>query len=76
MTDLYDFFFLRCMVGTSAHEKFEQNTNGVVPLDTLPEHHTERCSQRFRPGNRFCEIGVRYLSPDREGDKFRPLDHK
>ena len=26
---------------------------GAVPLDVAPERRTERCSPRFRPGDRF-----------------------
>ena len=26
----------------------------AVPLDAVPERRTERCSPRFRPGDRFC----------------------
>ena len=53
----------------------QQNTNRAVPLDAVPERRTERCSPRFRPGDRFCELSFRYLSPGIEGEKCRPLDH-
>ena len=41
----------------------------------MPERRTKRCSPRFRPGDRFWELSFRYLSPDSEGEKCRPLDH-
>ena len=53
----------------------QQNTKATVPLDVVPERRTKRCSPRFRPGGRFCELSFRYLSPGREGEKCRPLDH-
>ena len=53
----------------------KQNSNKAVPLDAVPERRTERCSPRFRPGDRFCELSFRYLSPGIEGEKCRPLDH-
>ena len=53
----------------------KQNTIRAVPLDAVPERRTERCSPRFRPGDRFCELSFRYLSAGREGEKCRPLDH-
>ena len=53
----------------------KQNTNRAVPLDAVPERRTKRCSPRFRPGDRFCELSFRYLSPGIEGEKCRPLDH-
>ena len=53
----------------------QQNTKATVPLDVVPERRTERCSPRFRPGGRFLEPSFRYLSPGREGEKCRPLDH-
>ena len=55
----------------------KQNTNTTVPLDVVPERRTERCSPRFRPGGRFCELRFRYLSSPtgREGEISRPLDH-
>ena len=52
------------------------NDSKAVPLDAVPERRTKRCSPRFRPGDRFCELSFRYLSPGREGEKCRPLDHK
>ena len=55
----------------------QQNTKATVPLDVVPERRTERCSPRFRPGGRFWgEPRFRYLSPGREGEKCRPLDHR
>ena len=55
----------------------KQNTKITVPLDVVPERRTERCSPRFRPGGRFCELRFRYLSSPtgREGEISRPLDH-
>ena len=54
----------------------KRNTNKAVPLDAVPERRTERCSPRFRSGDRFLgEPRFRYLSPGREGEKCRPLDH-
>ena len=55
----------------------KQNTKTTVPLDVVPERRTERCSPRFRPGGRFCELRFRYLSSPtgREGEISRPLDH-
>ena len=55
----------------------KQNTKTTVPLDVAPERRTKRCSPRFRPGGRFCELRFRYLSSPtgREGEISRPLDH-
>ena len=55
----------------------EQNTKTTVPLDVAPERRTKRCSPRFRPGGRFCELSFRYQSSPtgREGEISRPLDH-
>ena len=55
----------------------KQNIKTTVPLDVVPERRTERCSPRFRPGGRFCELRFRYLSSPtgREGEISRPLDH-
>ena len=55
----------------------QQNTKATVPLDVAPERRTKRCSPRFRPGGRFCELRFRYLSSPtgREGEISRPLDH-
>ena len=55
----------------------KQNSKTTVPLDVVPERRTERCSPRFRPGGRFCELRFRYLSSPtgREGEISRPLDH-
>ena len=52
----------------------KQNIKETVPLDVVPERRTERCSPRFRPGDRFCELSFRYLSSGSEGEKCRPLD--
>ena len=52
-----------------------QNANKAVPLDVVPERRTKRFPPRFRPVGRFCELSFRYLSPGREGEKRRPLDH-
>ena len=55
----------------------KQNSKTTVPLDAVPERRTERCSPRFRPGDRFLgEPSFRYLSPGIEGEKCRPLDHR
>ena len=51
------------------------NTKRAVPLDAVPERRTKRCSPRFRPGDRFCELSFRYLSPGSEGEKCQPLDN-
>ena len=55
----------------------KQNTKTTVPLDVVPERRTKRCSPRFQPGGRFCEVRFRYLSSPtgREGEISRPLDH-
>ena len=55
----------------------KQNTKTTVPLDVVPERRTERCSPRFRPGGRFCELRFRYQSSPTgsEGEISRPLDH-
>ena len=49
----------------------KQSTNRAVP-----ERRTKRCSPRFRPSDRFCELSFRYLSPGSEGEKCRPLNHR
>ena len=70
--------FPRNMVGTSVLRKLrmrKRRTNRAVPLDVVPERRTKRCSPRFRPGDRFCKLSFRYLSPGIEGEKCRPLDH-
>ena len=55
----------------------KQSGKTTVPLDAVPERRTERCSPRFRPGDRFWgEPRFRYLSPGSEGEKCRPLDHR
>ena len=72
-------YFPGNMVRASVQGKLRmrrQNTNRAVPLDAVPERRTERCSPRFRPGDRFCELSFRYLSPGIEGEKCRPLDHR
>ena len=46
------------------------NTKTAVPLDVVPERRAKRCPPRFRSANRFCD-----LSPGREGEISRPLDH-
>ena len=55
----------------------KQNAKTTVPLDVVPERRTKRCSPRFRPGGRFCELSFRYQSSPtgREGEISRPLDH-
>ena len=68
------------MVGTSVLGKLrmrKQNTKTTVPLDVVPERRTKRCSPRFRPGGRFCELRFRYQSSPTgiEGEISRPLDH-
>ena len=55
----------------------KQNTKTTVPLDAVPERRTERCSSRFRPGERFLgEPSFRYLSPGTGGEKCRTLDRR
>ena len=56
----------------------KQNTKTTVPLDAVPERRTERCSPRFQPGDRFCELRFRYqsLPTGSEGEISRPLDHR
>ena len=68
------------MVGNSFPGKLrmrKQNTKTTVPLDVVPERRTKRCSPRFRPGGRFCELRFRYQSSPTgiEGEISRPLDH-
>ena len=66
------------MVRTSALRNLRmrsRNANKAVLLDAVPERRTKRCSPRFRPGGRFCELSFRYLLPGSEGEKCRPLDH-
>ena len=67
------------MVGTSVLGKLrmrKQNTKTTVTLDLVPERRTKRCSPRFRPGGRFCELRFRYQSSPTgiEGEISRPLD--
>ena len=57
----------------------KQNTNRAVPLDAVPERRTERCSQKFRPGDRFCELqipvargGGREMSAPRPSSSTQP----
>ena len=71
--------FTRNVVRTSVFGKLRmrtQNTKTTVPLDAVPERRTERCSPRFRPGDRFCELRFRYQSSPTgsEGEISRPLD--
>ena len=68
------------MVETSALGKLrmrKQNTKTTVPLDVVPERRTKRCSPRFRPGGRFCELRFRYQSSPTGSEReiSRPLDH-
>ena len=73
-----EYFFPSIVVRTLVQRKLrmrQQNTKATVLLDVAPERRTKRCSPRFRPGGRFCELSFRYLSPGREGEKCRPLDH-
>ena len=51
-----------------------QNSNRAIYLDAVPERRTKRCSPRFLPGDRFCELRFRNLSQCCEGEKCRPLD--
>ena len=72
--------FAPCVVLKSELHKLRMrktNISKAVPLDVVPERRTERCSPRFRPGDRFCELSFRYQSSPtgREGEKCRPLDH-
>ena len=65
------------MVGASVLGKLcmrKQNTKTTVPLDGAPERRTKRCSPRFRPGGRFCELRFRYQSSPTgiEGEISRP----
>ena len=67
-------------IGTSVLGKLrmcKQNTKTTVPLDVVPEHPTNRCSPRFRPGGRFYELRFRYQSSPTgiAGEIGRPLDH-
>ena len=64
------------MVGTSVRMR-KQKAKTTVPLDVAPERRPERCSPRFRPGRRFCELRFRYQSSPTgiEGEISRPLDH-
>ena len=54
-----------------------QNSKTAVPLDTVPERRTERCSRRFRPSDRFCKLRIRYQSSPTGSEReiSRPLDH-
>lgn len=53
----------------------KQNAMRSIPLDAVPERRTERCSQKFRPGECFYELSFRYLSSGSEREKCQPLDH-
>ena len=53
----------------------KRNIKRAVPLDVVPERRSKRCSPRFWPGDRFCGLSFRYLSPGSEEEKCRPLDH-
>ena len=80
LVDPTQILFLMNMVGTSVLWKLrmrKQNTKTTVPLDVAPERRTKRCSPRFRPGGRFCELRFRYQSSPTgiEGEISRPLDH-
>ena len=68
------------MVGISDLWKLRMrkpNIKPTVPLDVVPERRTKRCSPRFLPGGRFCELRFRYLSSltGIEGEIGRPLDN-
>ena len=80
LVDPSQIFLPMNMVGTSVLGKLrmrKQNTKATVPLDVVPERRTKRCSPRFRPGGRFCELRFRYQSSPTgsEGEISRPLDH-
>ena len=51
----------------------KRNIKRAVSLDVVPERLSKRCSQRFRPGDRFCGLSFRYLSPGSEEEKCRSL---
>ena len=53
----------------------KRNIKRAVPLDVVPERRSKRCSPRFWPGDRFCGLSFRYLSPGSEEEKCRLLDH-
>ena len=80
LADPTQIFLPSNMVGISVLGKLrmrKQNTKTTVPLDVVPERRTKRCSPRFRPGGRFCELRFRYQSSPTgiEGEISRPLDH-
>ena len=80
LVDPTQIFLPMNMVRTSVLGKLrmrKQNTKTTVPLDVVPERRTKRCSPRFRPGGRFCELRFRYQSSPTgsEGEISRPLDH-
>ena len=80
LVDPTQILLLENMVGTSVLGKLrmrKQNTKLTVPLDVVPERRTKRCSPRFWPGGRFCELRFRYPSSPTgsEGEISRPLDH-
>ena len=63
---------------------FATNMVRTSVLDNLPQAqtiHQENSTSvggasvvpRFPPGDRFCELSFRYLSPGREGEECRPL---
>ena len=73
-------FLPMIMVGISVLGQLrmrKQNTKTTVPLNVVSERRTKRCSPRFRPGGRFCELRFRYQSSPTgiEGEISRPLDH-
>ena len=41
-----------------------QISRRAVPLNAVPERRTKRCSPRLGPGDRFCELSLRYLFPE------------
>ena len=80
LVDPTQIFLPMNMVGTSVLGKLrmrKQDTKTTVTLDVVPERRTKRCSPRFRPGGRFCELRFRYQSSPTgsEGEISRPLDH-
>ena len=52
-----------------------QNTKREVPLGRGVRASYQTMLPRFRPGDRFNELGFRYLSLGREGEKYWPLAH-
>lgn len=51
--------------------KYQQSSTSEV----VPECCTKRCSPKFWPGDGFCELRFRDLSPGSGGEKRWPLDH-